>query len=767
MDDYQLQLKQEYTDINTTKEQQSEDYYWNKSEYDQKAETEAEDFAINQTEHEERIKEAEKVAGLGQKKLPEQEVPADVMKQMETEYASIHKGKKLSGKARSKVKKEYLRKQRQSQSARKIVAAQSAAASNMRHFVKNQTYQVTGKDILQGNERKNGSVVALSTMMNGQSMIGATYAMRSLSIDWKTASDEECEKKAIESERIFKVIMDYDLKKLKYSNSDEFLKNLGEKLTMVSLASECDELIRHYREMRDNGRLKNSLSDKFLNEIEARVGALTAISTRVVEKANIMSSSLYSVISEDSIKALSDEELLERVNKYHVASLESGATDEKRKQAEEYYRYYKAIFTLRSLDCSKNKSQKFGRGDDPEKLLKLNREVVNKKHPPVADQNEKNDLTLSIDKQYSRVLNVHTTELRTRQGNLMYQNSMEGMEYSNLANANNMSFLKTNPALRKREIANYYAKMHRGKKISQKMMDRIESKFQSKFEEAERLSQYSKVFDEFSKRHLENASRFQDAHKDEQGKSTIGQSRQADAYLLLLEDKTMEEKEKCYKAFLDLGNMAAVSKNDESAKLSPEDELKKKEQIKEGLKPLVDYIIGYDVTKLEFTNPSELLVRYNDIGVFLNVAEEMQSVPANLKKLGLLEKENWIEFQARIDMAMELSGIVKNMMAMRASSIYALLDEEDISIHMKAKIILPNDKETIEKSNIPLEEILDANAFHNGSGNADGTPEIIRLIGHNNMLVNLLQTSRFKPGGSMVDAMEEYKEDAKKEWDSK
>ena len=180
MDDYQLQLKQEY---------------WNKSEYDQKAETEAEDFAINQTEHEQRIKEAEKVAGLGQKKLPEQEVPADVMKQMEAEYASIHKGKKLSGKAKSKVKKEYLRKQRQSKSVRKIVAAQSTAASNMRHFVKKQTYQVTGKDILQGNERKNGSVVALSTMMNGQSMIGATYAMRSLSIDWKTASDEECEKR--------------------------------------------------------------------------------------------------------------------------------------------------------------------------------------------------------------------------------------------------------------------------------------------------------------------------------------------------------------------------------------------------------------------------------------------------------------------------------------------------------------------------------------------------------------------------------------------
>ena len=768
MDEQQKLLKKQYFDINLTKEQQSEDYYLNMSSYEQKIQEEAEAYAAIQTEQEQKLREAEKLAGLNQKQVPAQEVPEEAMKQMEAEYASIHKGKKLSGKARSKVKKEYHRKERQAASTKKIFEAQNAASGKMADFMIAQTLKVTGKEKLVGNTRKNSHAVALSTMLNGQSMANAAYAMRSLSVNWRKANAKECERKAMETERIFQVIMDYDLSKLKYSNSDEFLKNLGEKLTITQLAMECDDLMTDYRAMREAGKIPQPLADKFLNEIDARIKTLTTIATRVTQKATIMKSPLYSLQSEDSIKDLSEEELTQRVMKYGRVLYAPDASEEEKKQAKEYSDYYQAILTLRNLDKSEKELNRFGRNTDPNRLLELNRKEVNTAHPPVEDPNESQEEAYqkaTLQKQFGFVVDGHVQREKTFQSKLTFQGDETAIDYAKLVRADNMSFLKENAALRRREIGRYYANMHRGKKIPSELLGKIEQKFQERFQEAENLSAATAVVDEFNQTQARRVSDFLNAHKDKEGKLNISADRGANSYLLLLDGKTMEEKEKSYKAYIDLLGISGNVDFQKYQNLPEKQKEEEKKRIAEGTKPLMDYVNGFDVKKLEFTKPSELISRYKEVGVFLNLVEEMQHFPLAVKRLGIMDEESWIEFQARVVMAQDLSAIIKNMMAMQSSGVYSLVDDGELSKMQEAADVDMDDKEAIEESGIPKELLLDAKQFTENGTDSDGLPELNQIVKYYRFLNGQNNVSYYHPGGSMEDAMKKYRADAKKEWD--
>lgn len=480
-----------------------------------------------------------------------------------------------------------------------------------------------------------------------------------------------------------------------------------------------------------------------------------------------MSCPLYSVISEDSIKDLSNKELENRIKRYYTAAA-TAATEEQRKQANEYAEYYTSILALRGMDASKDKIDRFGRGTDPEKLLELNRKAVNKEYPPAADEQEAtNWVNLPINEHYRRVVDDHIMDRKNKQGSLSFHGEGQAVDYANFATATNMEFLKDNPALRRREIKRYYAMMHGGKKIPKDIMEKIEGNFQRKFEDAEKLSQANSIVGEFNVQQTKRVGDFFDAHRDENGKLTITDDRGANHYLLLLDNKTMEEKEQCYQAFVAVKDVSNQLSEGKKANLSPEDEIKQKEQIEKGTKPLVDFVNNFDVKKLEFTSPSELIGRYNEINTFFLVVQELQNFPSVFKHLGILDEKNWIEFQARIIMAHDLSAIVKNMMAMRSSSVYSLLDEDDLDNFREAILIMPGDKEAMDESPIPNEIIKDMQACASKNAGVDGMPELAQILKGDIFFKGMLQRSYFKPGGSMVDAMEEYKADAKKEWDSK
>lgn len=767
MGDKEELLKKKMFNINITKQQQNEDYYLNRDLYTAQAMEESQMYMESQSANEQKIKEAEKVAGLSQKTIPAEEVPAEVLKQMEEEYASIHKGKKLSGKAKSKLKKEYLRKQRQSASAQKIFDARQSVSDGMASFLKKQTKLVTGKEKIEGHERKNSAAVAHATIMNGQSMVHATYAMRSLSINMDKATDEQLNDKAVETERILKVIMNYDMKKLKYNNSDEFLANLGEKLTITRLAMECDNLLTDYRQLKAKGKILKPLPDEFINEAQARVGALTTISTRIEKKAIIMKSPFYSLISEDSIKKLSLEEAVNRIAKYGRMAADPKLSEQERKMAKEKSDYYEAVMSIKNMEENTKDIDKFGRGDDPEKLLELNRKEVNKEHPPKeADEAYDEEVfhteeymeAKTMAEKYNVLVDEHVDRKKLEQSASTYMGEKAAIDIAKFITAPNMAFLKENPALRHREIRRYYARCHAGENITKDVFDKIEKDFETKFTEAEKLSEATATVDEVIKLHHKRANEFAEYAKKNDPEFT--HSRQADEYLALLDDKTMEEKKACYDSY------NAIYKDDSNdANLSVED----KKRIVKGVQPIVDFVLGFDINKLEFTNMSELFGRYKEVAPFLNNIAEMQNFPKAYLKVGDMDEDTWVELQARVLMGLDLTWLIKTKLAIDSSGVRSLIDDEEMANRQIAYNVRLDRPQDVEKSGYSVEYIKKSKSYlfdiNERTGCEENSPELNQLLKNLQEYKGMMDTSYYHPGSKMDVAMEKYRANAKKSWD--
>ncbi len=764
MDDKQLQLKKHYFDINITKEQQTEDYYLDRDFYIQQSMQQSEQLLNQEEDHVQQIKEAEMIAGLKQKTVPAQQIPDEALERMQTEYAEINKGKKLSGKAKSKLKKEYTRKMRQSESARKILKASTNVQDNMTTFIKNQTKLAMGEKNLKGNERKNSSAVALATLMSGDSMIGAVNAMKNLSVG-NDATDGELNNKAVETERVLKVIMNFDMSKLKYKNSDEFLSNLGEKLMITNLAMECDNLITDYRKLKAEGKIKKPLPDRFINEADARVAVLTTASTRIQKKAVIMQSPLYSLMSEDSYKKLTIDEAQARYMRYTIEANNPNLSEEEKIKAAENRDYYEAVMSLKNMDMAKDESEKFGRGTDPEKLLEIQRKLVEQKNPDSKDLSEQDELPefkeASIRAQYNYLVDDHLIEKKALQGNLPFMNGAEAVQYASYTKAENMAYLKTNKVLRQREMRRYYSKLHNGKMISDEELQKLEEGFAEKFEEAEKLSNANDVVREFNSTQSKRVTDFISKVKDKDGNNTISLDRGANAYLSILDNKTFEEKKECYVCY----NQLKGWKPDDVKDLSEEQKVKEKQRLYDGMKPLVDFAISFDIKKLEFTKISDLFSRYNEIAPFLNNLEEMQKFPDVFISFGLMDEATWVEFTARILMAHDLSWMIKNKMAYDSSAVSSLVDENEFLKIKKAVEVDINDEEAVEESGLSKEYIKNAKAYEDTSDHSEGVPEIEQISKCAVNLNRYKDVSYYNPGDSMETAMQKYRADAKKRWD--
>ena len=71
---------------------------------------------------------------------------------------------------------------------------------------------------------------------------------------------QQAERKALEIEKMFKVILDFDINKLKYKNSEDFLKNAAERLMFGAFATDLPHQIDNYRKLVAQGKLKDPIN---------------------------------------------------------------------------------------------------------------------------------------------------------------------------------------------------------------------------------------------------------------------------------------------------------------------------------------------------------------------------------------------------------------------------------------------------------------------------------------------------------------------------
>ncbi|MBQ9505102.1 MAG: hypothetical protein IJU93_08840 [Lachnospiraceae bacterium] len=384
-----LKKRQEYVQQQRDNIQQTENFYLQYAQMDQLLNKEAEE-TITPENLQERI-EAEKQAGLAEKKIPEQPLTSGEIEKIQDEYAAIHADAAMSNKELKKAKKEYARKIKRVEKANKIFNNFRAYESSMKKML---TGQIMGMGhyyhedlfghVITEEETNVKAAIWLNTFTGG-SVIDMLDTADNLLISNDEATKEQAERKALEIEKMMDIFLNYDISKLKYKNSDDFLKNASERMMIGQFASQMDKQFENYRDLIDRGLLKKPLNPHLINEAQARAKLIQASMERTLNKLMLLSSEKYALRDRDSVGEYSDTELelFAGMTAEQADRIVHGAYFYSRESANEdieKYKYFSAAYNLRMLD-KKGRSERFRRGDNPESFLDAYRKKVNEEHP--------------------------------------------------------------------------------------------------------------------------------------------------------------------------------------------------------------------------------------------------------------------------------------------------------------------------------------------------------------------------------------------------
>ena len=398
--DYIEQRKDEF--------QLKEDYFSQYNKLDQDFAKEANEKITEQNLNDYIL--AEKEAGLEQKKIPQIEIPQKTMEEIEVDREIIHKEQKMSDKERKNAKKMYNKKIKRTRKAEKIKDNFSKYWTAMDNKVLSESHKrmgISGNGALSDNERKNlGASIWMNTFTGG-SQEDMVKTLLNLSVSAENADEQQAEKKAHEIEKMFKVILNFDLKKLKYNNSDEFLKNATERKMIGQFAAEMDHQIDSYRRLVERGILEKPLDQEILNEIEARNDLIMHTSTRTNMKLDIIASEQYTIRDKEVAERFTDLQIGNRGQGFRDIVNDKNQPEEVRKKALNDTNYFGAVNVVKNMELNKKKTDCFRRGDDPETILKLFRQQVNEKHKISGNAKKKKDVNV---KQFRATLNQKLAE---------------------------------------------------------------------------------------------------------------------------------------------------------------------------------------------------------------------------------------------------------------------------------------------------------------------------------------------------------------------
>ncbi|WP_028234542.1 hypothetical protein [Pseudobutyrivibrio sp. MD2005] len=738
------QKREEHINKRREEMQQSQDFFFNYANLDAHLESEANEAVTEQS-----ILAAEKEAGLEQKKIPQQEIPEEVMNQIEAEHTIINNGKKMTWKDRRSAKKNYKKKINRVKKAQKINDSFNNYLTTMKDSVKDIATDIAGKNVAD-NARLNYTAAILINTFNGGSVISMVDSMINLSVSAKEATEEQAEKKALEIEKMFKIILDFDLKKLKYNNSDEFLKNASERMMICRLAMEADNTMSSYREMINLGKLKTHVDDEVLDEIKARTDVILGTATKTEKKLKIMSCEKYAIFGQETVDSLDDEFVDRKTRDAQRAMGREDISEEQRKNIKREYEYYDSIHNLRLAEIS---GLTFNRGDDPEAMLIKEREKINAKRK----SSEKNEQEVDIDAIRSKMtstLNGHASSVNTTVAGLAHQNE-KAREYAKRMFPKHWEILLKDKNLRRQTIQKYYGEIHRGRKIPASMLDKIEKNFEKRFNTAKALD--PTIMQASQNEHEKKVHEFCENHKEE-----ITPSRQANSIFYLLGNLSEEDKVKKYNGAVELINYEQASHLDKLPQ-NEEERRKKIEEVKETNKELIDYIMGFDMTKLEFKNIEDITSNLEEINHFVQIMGEVQTVPTALYNLGILSDEEFIEMQSRVNVAMDYNMLFQNYISSHSSILYALMDTEDLTKVFEGDDIFYYQK---HKNEMPTgdgyELLLDRYEYEHQLGVYKQSNELSQFNKALSILKRSQQTSYYKPGDTMENALKDAKQEAER-----
>ncbi len=734
--------KREYVEQKMKQAQESVDFLYQRNEMQSEFMREAEKTVTRDYVLQQKL-EAEKQAGLDKKIVPEEEIPAEVVKQIESQYEMIHQGKKLTGKDRKNVMKQYKKKQQAVASARNIQKAFSAYSVNMQKNLKDIAVDINDGKELSGNERKNLACVAYGAVFTGRTMIQNMESIRSLSINLGSDNLEpqQIERWALEQERLFRVVLNYDMKNLQYKSTADFMKNISEKLAMGQLASEMDYGLSHYRELVEKGKIENPIDPAILNEVEARVEAIMIIHNKNKVKFDMMQSDLYTLMDQSNIDAMTDEEINDAL--LHLDE-ENSKKDISREQREKNNRdslYYKSVLQIR---YSKTAKQDFATGDDPEKILNAERKKQKKLHPlkestlaSYSKKTAKSYDTALTDVMEERSMDIYSSRVKMPNGQ-----NYDAVDFAKTCGGNYWKILKENPSLRKHEIQKYYGQLHRNRKIPDEVYERIEKNFMSRYEESiplnddeaiEENKSHEKLKEDFSKRFTDPVT----------GKKEYSSDRECNAALRVYKNSTPEKQLKGYKRFYDLLKA-------DRTKMSKEDIV----TLKKDNQAVIDYINQFDINKLCFKKSTDLMQNQKEVTAYIQFASELQDLPSHLYKLGMISENEFLNMESRILFSIDFSGVFQTLIARDRSILHALIDDKDLEEFRKADGDAGRDAEQTNATTVDV----DAAYYENVLKSYDTQQEVSQYMLTWQAAKSMLGSIAFKPGEKLEDFMPKYQE---------
>lgn len=196
----------------------------------------------------------------------------------------------MTGKELKNAKKNYKAKIKRTQKVRKILDGYHSYYDKMTQIVGATAKDVLGTEGLLNHERKNVEAAVWLNTLTGGSPIGMVDCLLNLVVAEEKATTEQAERKALEIEKMFKVILDFDISKLKYKNGDDFLKNASERIMFGAFATDLPHRIKSYRKLVELGKLKDPVNSKLINEVEARADLIATTMTRTQHKLGFVHS---------------------------------------------------------------------------------------------------------------------------------------------------------------------------------------------------------------------------------------------------------------------------------------------------------------------------------------------------------------------------------------------------------------------------------------------------------------------------------------------
>ncbi len=764
--------RKEYIQQRREELQQTENYFFQYADMNQRLEQEAKE-QITRENLQQRIA-AEKAAGLEQKNIPEEDMSQEILEKVQAERDEIYEDYQMSSKERKNAVKDYKVKIKRTQKAQKILDSYNSYYKGMSDIVSKNAKAITGSDSLMDNERQNVEAAVWLNTLTGGSVISMTDCLLNLSVPVdEEITTQQAERKALEIEKMFKVILDFDINKLKYKNSEDFLKNAAERLMFGAFATDLPHQIDNYRKLVSLGKLKDPINPRIINEVEARGNLIATTMTRTQCKLGIMANEKYALTDKDFAYEIEGQTLSDKAGEANRILADPTVSEEIRKKAERDVAYYNGVSVLKGFDKLTGKTERFNRGDDPQSLLAEYRKLTNQKHPIPADYQEKLDINTgerekirSIEKDGIDYFRESMRSRLDRHGNRVNGSvnsaahiSKDSREFAQRALPKYWETLREKPALRRLMIQKYYGELHRGKKIPDNKLTEIEANFESRFEQAKSMDP-EKLYASQSE-HDSNVAAFLKAHKGE-----INEDRVANAVLYLFRDNEETEKVKKYNGVAELFKYTSA----DAIKTLPADEKERAEKIKD-LKDksqgLVNYVMGFDLKKMEFSKMSDIAPHFEEINHYLQIMTEMQNLPSILYSLGIADDNAFLDMQTRVELVMGYSWLFQTFISDHSSVLDALVDPEDM-------LAVRNARDWIEfedgRNPIPEGEegelIRDKHHYDDLTEACDRSIELAQYFSAQYSLSTIGLTSFYMPGGSMDEALAKCRDEAGKKLSS-